>query len=132
MGRAMERRHRGDGSIIPDDVKAVFDEVDIEKTWDYLEKTFRLNKPKWRRLFEEQYSTSSREFSKVELFVRFGKQHLEEPICKLLFRDSNYSHTWLGLIRYIVRDKIAEKEKEAAQRTYRNTYQKGIYKKSEN
>ena len=127
MGRAMERRHRGEGSIIPDDVKAVFDELDIEKTWDYLEKTFRLNKAKWKGLFEEHYSTSSREFSKMELFVRFGKQHLEEPICRLLFRDPNYSHTWFGLIRYIVKEKIAEREKEANQKDYKSTYQKGSY-----
>lgn len=116
MGQAMKRRMRDQEpeSIIPKDIQEVFDEVDIEKTWDYLEKTFHLNKTKWKGLFEEQYGKSSRQYNKVELFVRFGKEHLEEPICKIIYRDPFYSRTWMALIRFIVKHKIAEKEKEAA------------------
>lgn len=98
-------------SIIPEDVAAVFDEVDIEKTWDYLEKIFRLNKKKWKPAFEEMLLKSTREYSKVELFVRFGKKNFEPAINTLLFRGDHYP-TWINLVRFIVKDKIKEAEQE--------------------
>ena len=97
MGRPSEQRNFGEVGIVPNDIKAVFDELDIEKTWDYLEKTFRLNKIKWKRLFEEERLLPSN-LSKGERFIIFGKRHLEEPICKLLFRDHGKSQTWIGLM----------------------------------
>jgi hypothetical protein len=126
MGRPSEQRNFGEVGIIPNDIKAVFNEVDIEKTWDYLEKTFRLNKTKWKRLFEEEKLLPSN-LSKGERFIIFGKRHLEEPICKLLFRDVGKSQTWIGLIRYIVKDKIAEK-KVIDQKSSGSNYQKGSYR----
>jgi hypothetical protein len=126
MGRPSEQRKYGEGSIIPNDIKAVFNDVDIDKTWDYLEKTFRLNKKQWKRLFEEEKLLPSK-LSNAERFIIFGQRHLAEPICKLLFRDYLRSETWIGLIRYIVKDKIAEK-KVIDQRTNGSNYQKGSYR----
>jgi hypothetical protein len=112
MGWSARRRDAESVSIIPRDIQDLFDEVDIERTWDYLEKTFKLNKKLWKAKFEDEYKVSSREFSKVELFVRFGKEHFEFSICQLIFRNPVYDHTWLKICRYIVKDKIEERKKE--------------------
>lgn len=99
-------------SIMPKELQAVFDEVDIEKTWDYLQKTFKLKKSKWKPLFEQEYLQTTREYNKVEVFARFGKKHLEMPINVLLFRDTAYP-TWIGLLKFMVSDKLKAKEQEA-------------------
>ena len=117
MGQAARRRAKEhEESIMPLEIRQVFDETDIEKTWDYLHTTFRLNKAKWKADFEEEFRKSSRQYSKEELFIRFGKQHFEEPICILIYRKAFHSNTWMDLIKYIVRDKIMEKKREAEER----------------
>lgn len=63
VGNALRRRYPE--SIIPKEVEAVFDEMDIERTWDYLQEMFTLNKKAWKEHFEEEFRTSSREYSKV-------------------------------------------------------------------
>lgn len=99
-------------SEIPEDISKVFVETDIEKVWLVLEKTFRVNIRWWKDKFEEHFRKSTHEFSKEELFVRFGKKHLEPPLNILLARKE-MTPTWLNIIRYVVRDKIREKEREA-------------------
>lgn len=121
MGNAMKRRFPA--SLMPKEVEAVFEETDIERTWNYLHDNFKLNKKDWKKRFEEEFTVSSREFSKMELFVRFGKEHFESAICVLLNRDPYYSHTWIKLITYMVRDKVEEKRKEAE--VNRNYYRYG-------
>lgn len=98
-------------SAMPEDVRLVFDEGDIRLVWDYLEETFKVNVKMWRQQFEDEFRTSSREFSKEELFVRFGLAHFEKPLNYLLYRSEGHQ-TWIGLIRFIVKEKIAEKQKE--------------------
>lgn len=99
-------------SLMPKELQEVFDEVDIETTWDYLQKTFKLKKSKWKPRFELEFIQTTREYSKVELFARFGKKHLEKPINVLLFRDESHP-TWFRLMKYIVADKLKQKEEEA-------------------
>ena len=97
--------NRTPSSIIPREIAAVFDELDIDRTWDYLEKTFHLNKKKWKADFEQAYVKATREISKVELFVRYGREKIQPLLNQLLFRDPKHP-TWFMLIRYIVKDKI--------------------------
>ncbi len=98
-------------SVIPQDISLVFDEGDIERVWNYLEKVFHFNKKVWKPIFEERYIRSSRELTKMEIFVRFGRDNFEPSINVILGRAEGHP-TWLKLIRYIVRDKIKEKQKE--------------------
>jgi hypothetical protein len=119
MGNALRRRNDAElVSVIPEDIRIVFDEGDIELTWDYLEKVFHFNKKVWKPIFEEKYLRSTRELTKMEIFVRFGREHFEQAINVILGRVEGHP-TWLKLIRYIVRDKIREKQKEYdAKRNY--------------
>ncbi len=98
-------------SAIPKDVAEVMDELDIDKTWDYLEKTFRLNKTRWKKDFEDAYVKSTRAYSKLELFIRYGHQNIQPGLNIILFRKDNYP-TWINMIRYIVADKIQKAEEE--------------------
>jgi hypothetical protein len=119
MGTAQKRRQ--DANLvpaIPNDIGLVFDELDIERTWDYLEKFFRLNKKWWKQDFEEHYIRSTRELTKMEIFYRYGKANFQPAFNVILARAEDYP-TWAKLIRYIVRDKIREKQKELeANRNY--------------
>ena len=99
---------------MPLDLKAAFEEEDIEKTWKLLDEKFHVNVKKWKEVFEKMYQKSQRELSKMEVFARFGKQYLEEPIAKLVFRDPYYGHTWFELLKYVVRHKLNERKKEAS------------------
>ncbi|MFZ1809323.1 MAG: hypothetical protein WAU36_18965 [Cyclobacteriaceae bacterium] len=99
-------------SILPKELQDVFDELDIEKTWVYLQKTFKLKTSKWKPLFDQEFKQTTREYNKVEVFARFGKKHLEKPINVLLFRGESYP-TWIGLLKFIVADKLKQKEQEA-------------------
>lgn len=99
-------------SDIPDDIRQVFGETDIEKVWVLLEKTFRVNVRWWKNKFEEHFRKSTRDFSKEELFVRFGKERLE-PSLNIILARKELTPTWLNIIRYVVRDKIREKQREA-------------------
>jgi len=120
MGNALRRRNDANlVSVIPQDISLVFDESDVELVWDYLEKVFHLNKKVWRPIFEEKYLTSTRELSKMEIFVRFGRDNFQPAINVILGREELHP-TWLKLIRYVVRDKIKEKQKELDER--RNYY----------
>src|SRR6478736_8668553 len=58
--------------VTPEDISSVFDEQDIERTWQFLENVFHLNKEKWRTHFENAYAASPKELSKMESFARFG------------------------------------------------------------
>ncbi|MGC4023397.1 MAG: hypothetical protein QM734_16330 [Cyclobacteriaceae bacterium] len=108
-------------SEIPEDISKVFDEDDIEKVWQVLEKTFHVNVKVWKQNFENEFSRSTRNFSKQELFVRFGKAHLEQSLNKILARKE-LTPTFLNIARYVVRDKIREKKRESDE--IRNYYKR--------
>jgi hypothetical protein len=112
MGNALKRRNDPNlVSVIPEDIRTVFEEPDIERVWNYMEETFHFNKKVWKPMFEEHFIRSTRELTKMEIFVRYGRDRFERAINVVLGRQEDYP-TWLKLIRYIVRDKIKEKQKE--------------------
>ena len=110
-------------STIPAEIRAVMDEYDIDRTWNYLADSFGslIAVKKWKEQFESEFSKSSREHTKQELFVRFIKGHLEKPMNYLLFRDESHP-TINKLLAFIVKDKLAEKRLE--QEGNRNYYSK--------
>lgn len=107
--QAQEERVR---SILPAELEHVFDEHDIELTWNFLEKVFHLNKTKWKAFFEEEFKKSSRDISKQELFVRFGRVYFEEPLSKIVYRGVQ-SGLWFEVLKHVVKDKLREKQIES-------------------
>lgn len=120
MGTAnMQREQKRLETIMPYELRAVFDEQDIEKTWTYLYDTFHFNIKKWKELYAIELENSPRVLTKMEVFARFGKANFERVLEHILVRQA-HSQTWFRLMQYIVRDKLREKKKEAYQeRSYR-------------
>lgn len=112
MGNLMQRRTPD--SLIPKDVREVFDETDIDKVWTYLKDTFHLNVSRWKQAFEREYRQSSRSMSKMEVFVRFGQKHWLKAFNVILAREELHP-TWIDLLRYIVKDKIEAKHRESTE-----------------
>jgi hypothetical protein len=71
MGRPSEQRNFGEVGIIPNESRPFLMNLILRKLGN-LEKTFRLNKTKWKRLFEEEKLLPSN-LSKGERFIIFGK-----------------------------------------------------------
>jgi hypothetical protein len=112
MGNLMQRRTPE--SLIPKDVREVFDETDIDKVWAYLRETFHLNVSRWQRVFEQEYRQSSRNMTKMEVFVRFGQRHWLKAFNIILAREELHP-TWIDLLRYIVKEKIEAKRRESSE-----------------
>jgi hypothetical protein len=120
MGMAkMQREQKRLETIMPYELRAVFDEQDIEKTWTYLYDTFHFNIKKWKERYAIELENSPRVLTKMEVFARFGKANFERAIEHILVREA-HSHTWFRLMQYIVKEKLTEKKKEANHnRTYK-------------
>lgn len=117
MGTAkMQREQKALESIMPYELRIVFDETDIKKTWEYLHLTFRFNIEKWEALYYQRLRESPRGLSKMEVFARFGRDHFEKAINHILYRDNLHSDTWFNLLKFIVKDKLKEKKKESRYR----------------
>ena len=99
-------------SIMPVELRHVFDEDDIDLTWDFLRKVFHLNVDKWKPVFEDEYMKSSREFSRTEIFARFGRKYFERSLKIILFRDE-HDETWFIILQHIVRKKLADRKRES-------------------
>lgn len=92
MGTAKtQREQKRLESIMPYELRAVFDETDIEKTWQYLYTTFHFNIVKWKAIYEVELENSPRGLTKMEVFARFGKQHFEKAIEYILVRKEQFT-----------------------------------------
>mgnify|MGYP003447314011 CR=1 FL=1 len=100
-------------------VKDVFDPEDIEKVWEYLKKTFCFNVRLWKKEFEAEKSHYPRNTTEQEAFMIFGK-HRIEPVLNEILRRKRYP-TWIGLLSFVLKDKIDERTKRDAY--YKNRYQ---------
>ena len=90
-------------------IKDVFDPEDIEKVWEYLEKTFSFNVRSWKREFNTERSHYPRNTSDQEAFMIFGKQRIE-PLLNEILKRKRYP-TWIGLLSFVLKDKIAKRKK---------------------
>lgn len=94
-------------SIIPDDLK-LFDPTDIKKTFEYLEKVFRLHRD-WYADFKKELLKVERGVSEEEFFFRYTTQHIDPALKRLLRRNQSVI---FALSRFIIRDKVKEKKQQ--------------------
>ena len=104
-------------SVIPDDLQ-LFDIADIKRAFDYLEKTFHLNRD-WSKDFKKELQKVERGMSEQEFFFRYALKHIDPALKRLLRRDESVI---FALARYLIRDKIREKKRE--ENALRNFYRK--------
>lgn len=94
------RSKHPDDKLIPPDLMTTFNEEHIELIWQYLNQRFSINLAKWKEFFAIRCNVS-RSIPPCELFVRFGIEHLEPSLNKLLYRPAGHP-TWISLIRYVI------------------------------
>jgi hypothetical protein len=109
-------------SVIPDDLK-LFEPADIKRAFDYLEKTFRLNRD-WYADFKKELLRRERGMSEQEFFFRYTCKHIDPALQRILRREDSVI---VALARYLIRDKIVERKKEA--KALRNYYQTDQWRK---
>ncbi len=118
MGMSARRRREYEAervrleSIMPVELRQLFDEDDIELTWIFLHKVFHLNTAKWKQVFEDEFLKASREFSRTEIFARFGRKYFEPSLKRILFREED-DETWFIILQHIVRKKLADRKRES-------------------
>lgn len=89
-------------SAIPDDLKGVLKECDINTIFFYFENEFHLSK-KWRLDFHSDYLRSGKVVNEVDFFCKYLNTHIEPVLKQLLRREDNVT---LAAIRYILRDRL--------------------------
>lgn len=98
-------------SIIPQDLQEVFQITDVPKVFDYMEKTFHLNKI-WREVYKERLSETLKSIPDEEVFFRFVREEIEPP----LRRVTQKKDLTFNMVCYLLKDRIAELKKEKADR----------------
>jgi hypothetical protein len=96
----MERKKHPDDKVLPMDLEIIFNEEHIDLIWQYMDDNFTMNLKKWKEFFAIRCNMQ-RSISRCEMFARFGVEHFQGPMNKLLFRKDNHP-TWISLIRYVV------------------------------
>ena len=92
-------------------IREVLTTDDFDKVWNVLKDKFSMNIMAWKESFLKAERTRGRFTSREEAFLLFGKQHIEPLLNDLLFRK--HVPTWIYLLRYVLRDKLAEREGRA-------------------
>ncbi|HEY9006417.1 MAG TPA: hypothetical protein VIM75_09795 [Ohtaekwangia sp.] len=95
-------------SAIPNDLR-LFEATDIDRMFTYMEETFHLSK-KWKTVFSLELQKTERSISEQEFFFRFARKHLDPPLQQLLVRKDSVV---IAMARFLIRDRIREKRKEA-------------------
>jgi len=95
-------------SVIPDDIARAMQVADIAMIFDYLETTFHISRT-WRTRYRSELQRQPRDMNEMEFFCRFLKEHIEPPINRLRMRDD----TLFAMLRYLLKDRIAERKQEA-------------------
>lgn len=89
-------------------IREVLTTDDFDKVWLVLHETFSMNITAWKELFAKAERTRGRYTSREEAFLLFGKQKIEPLLNDLLYRKR--VPTWIYLLRYVLRDKLAARE----------------------
>lgn len=103
MGNMERRRQNETRSSIPDDIKAVFEEADIKKVFDYLESFFHLSK-EYRNIFSYELKKQPREIEAREFFYRYVREHIAVHIAIIIRRNDCLD----SILRYLLKSKIQE------------------------
>ena len=96
-------RQREQHSMIPEDIRAVFDKSDIPKIWDYLESFFHLSKD-YRKIYDYELKELARNITEQEFCYYFIRQNIEPHIAALLKQKDCLNR----IIRYLLKKKIEE------------------------
>src|SRR5688500_1550139 len=99
------RRRNDFISIIPEDLK-LFEATDIIKVFEYLEKTFHLQKT-WHQEFKKELLRIERVISDQEFFFIYTLEHINPALQTILRRNDNVI---FAIARYLIKDKIKEKK----------------------
>ncbi len=89
-------------SHIPDDLKSVLRESDINTVFRYFEKEFHLSKT-WRIEFQSEFMRQPRNVNEVEFFCYYLLKAVEPLLKQITRRKDNIC---FAAIRYILRDRI--------------------------
>jgi len=89
-------------------IREVLTTDDFDKVWRVLEEKFCMNVAAWKESFAKAERTRGRFTSREEAFLLFGKQQIEPLLNDLLFRKR--VPTWIYLLRYVLREKLAARE----------------------
>jgi hypothetical protein len=92
---------------IPKDILERFEEGDIFKVWETLDKVFHLNLKYWQKQFRIAYAESSVSTPREETFYRFLKANLEKPL-NIIRGNNEYEAIIDKIFRYVVRDKTGK------------------------
>jgi hypothetical protein len=97
-------------------IREVLTTDDFDKVWRVLEEKFSMNIAAWKDSFAKAERTRGRFISREDAFLLFGKQKIEPLLNDLLYRRR--VPTWIYLLRYVLREKLAERE--ARSQMYKN------------
>ena len=92
-------------------IREVLTTDDFDKVWQVLHDKFSMNITAWQELFAKAERTRGRFTSREDAFLLFGKQKIEPLLNGLLFRKQ--VPTWIYLLRYVLREKLAVREDRA-------------------
>jgi hypothetical protein len=91
-------------------IRDVFEVADIDKVWNELERRFHFNVKAWKKEFEVIASNSDRFKDLQEVFLEYGKMKIE-PLLNIILKRHRHP-TWINLVTYVLKDKIAERKKQ--------------------
>jgi len=91
-------------------IRDVFEVKDIDKVWNELERRFHFNVKAWKKEFEMIASNSDRFKDLQEVFLEYGKMNIE-PLLNIILKRHRHP-TWINLVTYVLKDKIAERKKQ--------------------
>ena len=91
-------------------IRDVFEVKDIDKVWNELERRFHFNVRAWKKEFEVIASNSDRFKDLQEVFLAYGKMNIE-PLLNIILKRHRHP-TWINLVTYVLKDKIAERKKQ--------------------
>jgi hypothetical protein len=106
--------HRPEKTSVPEDIRRIFEEHDIEKVWDYLERTLHISRV-WRANYLKLIKETPRNVSPQEFFIQYTLKNIDPHLSVLLQRKQS---PMLSIIRYVLKDKIGEKRKEQSNLVY--------------
>lgn len=107
MGRRFDKRV----SITPDYLKE-FNTGDIDKTFEVLEKYYRLH-PDWRKAFADHYFKCSIGIPKTDEFFRWSTENLNRSL-QVIRRDKD--NVIFKVAKWVIREKIARIEEYERQK----------------
>ncbi|HMG92856.1 MAG TPA: hypothetical protein VK589_22520 [Chryseolinea sp.] len=91
-------------------IREVFEVADIDRVWNELERRFHFNVNAWKKEFEVIAANSDRFKDLQEVFLEYGKMHIE-PLLNIILKRHRQP-TWINLLTYVLKDKIDKRKNQ--------------------